>query len=720
MTDQELKNYISNKENDFIRLKKQWEIFANEVPQKLESLIRSGIKPEITRGNSSGSGSLTIGISFNANMDGAKAYLEKVKEDLPKKAEPIFLLAKELDQKINEVKEQDVEEKTLASLIGLFDSVVDYSQNLTVSVMGGNTIKVNADSGNSFQKGKWKEEVIKKANETYAKNHNISVSDVDKHKKYLNIKEQEKSAKTSSDMNKVRNEYVKLGSYLDCKELAEKAQNKANNLKQEEEKKAKELLDAQNNQYIKSLELYKNAVKKDDYKFVIASLNNQKNHSDSKELIRMCDAKIKEFEAEEEKERQYNNAKRLLAEDKSSAVEQGVKDLEKLGDYKDARQLIAGVEEKRKELRKKAIEAAEKAEKRYQEQIKESRVFRGLFSSTYLGLTAYVLQDGTVKLKDHGTYVKADANIFSEVSRWKNIKAVACVGSVGIVGLKWDGTCVYSENKFYARNYHILSEVTFWKNIDRIESTSNYVVGLDIYGNCFCTSDYNNGNRKFPNEEVDKIRSWKNVKDIHCNCYTMAVFEDGTVKTSNVFANVGYWDNVLMADMDSNGHVGYTASGKFLTGDKVQLPNVPSSVRVVDLGIINGRVSVLGDNGVYYSGGNKIQNVAGIHPNSPLCSSYVTKTGNMSCRNDSVQCKIFDDEKYYFEKMHESEREAERKAIEAAEAARKVEEERLRRQEIEKKKAEYREKGLCQNCGGTFKKVLFGYKCTSCGMKKDY
>ena len=720
MTDQELKNYISNKENDFIRLKKQWEIFANEVPQKLESLIRSGIKPEMTRGNSSGSGTLTIGISFNANMDGAKAYLEKVKEDIPKKAEPIFLLAKELDNKINEVKDQDVEEKTLTSLIKLFDNVVDYSQNLTVAVLGDNTIKVSADNGDNIKKGKWNQTAIKSANEVYAKKHNIAISDVENHKKYLNIKEQEKNAKTSSDMNKVRKEYEKLGSYLDSKELVEKAQNKANKLKEDEDKKARDLLNAQNNQYLKSLELFKNAVKKDDYKSVVSSLSNQKNHSDSQELIKMCNAKIKEFEEEEEKEKRYNSAKRLLAEDKSSSVEKGVKDLEKLGDYKDAKQLIAGVEEKRKELRKIAIKEAEEEEARYQEQIKVSRVFRGLVSSKYLGLTAYVLQNGAVKLEDHGIYVKADPNIFSDVSRWTNIKSVACVGSVGVVGLKWDGTCVYTENKFYARSHHMLNEVTSWKDIDRIESTDNYVVGLDIHGRCFCTTDYNNGNKKFPNEEVDKIRSWKNVKDIRCNDHATAVFEDGTVKTSSKYDSYGLRSDVAMADLDQHGYIVYTTSGKFETGGKVEAPFIPSSVRVLDLGLINGRVHALGDNGVYYSGGRKINNVAGIRPNTPMCNCYVTNTGNMYARNDGITEKIFDDRKYYLEKMHEREREAERKAIEAAEAAKRAEEERIRRQELERKKAEYREAGVCQHCGGEFKKTLFGYKCVSCGRRKDY
>ena len=42
------------------------------------------------------------------------------------------------------------------------------------------------------------------------------------------------------------------------------------------------------------------------------------------------------------------------------------------------------------------------------------------------------------------------------------------------------------------------------------------------------------------------------------------------------------------------------------------------------------------------------------------------------------------------------------------------------RAEEERRRADRRQNGLCQYCGGTFKKVLFGMKCTSCGTKKDY
>lgn len=63
--------------------------------------------------------------------------------------------------------------------------------------------------------------------------------------------------------------------------------------------------------------------------------------------------------------------------------------------------------------------------------------------------------------------------------------------------------------------------------------------------------------------------------------------------------------------------------------------------------------------------------------------------------------------------MDEKEAEAERIRREREEQERKkAAEEALR--------AERRSNNLCQHCGGAFKKVLFGMKCTVCAQKKDY
>lgn len=53
----------------------------------------------------------------------------------------------------------------------------------------------------------------------------------------------------------------------------------------------------------------------------------------------------------------------------------------------------------------------------------------------------------------------------------------------------------------------------------------------------------------------------------------------------------------------------------------------------------------------------------------------------------------------------------------------KQDEERNQREQIAKQKAEYRRQGLCQYCGGTFKKKFLFFTssiCSRCGKKKDY
>lgn len=49
----------------------------------------------------------------------------------------------------------------------------------------------------------------------------------------------------------------------------------------------------------------------------------------------------------------------------------------------------------------------------------------------------------------------------------------------------------------------------------------------------------------------------------------------------------------------------------------------------------------------------------------------------------------------------------------------KIAAEEARKQREQQWKA-YRAAGVCQHCGGTFKKSFFSCKCTQCGTPKDY
>ena len=99
-----------------------------------------------------------------------------------------------------------------------------------------------------------------------------------------------------------------------------------------------------------------------------------------------------------------------------------------------------------------------------------------------------------------------------------------------------------------------------------------------------------------------------------------------------------------------------------------------------------GKVYVVGRDG-YMSGGE-------VAPGEPFGKGF----------------KLFDS----FEKMMEERENAQAEAV-----AKKAEAERLKKEE-EKKRAAFRAKGVCQYCGGEFKKGFLTIKCTACGKRKDY
>ena len=89
-----------------------------------------------------------------------------------------------------------------------------------------------------------------------------------------------------------------------------------------------------------------------------------------------------------------------------------------------------------------------------------------------------------------------------------------------------------------------------------------------------------------------------------------------------------------------------------------------------------------------------------------------------ACDSSYGQCsvggwKLFDSLAAFEKKVKEEEAE---QAKQAALLAAKLKEEEAERA----KKASRRVAGLCQYCGGTFKKSFLQYKCMTCGHKKDY
>ena len=476
-------------------------------------------------------------------------------------------------------------------------------------------------------------------------------------------------------------------------------------------------------QYQSILVSIEKASTKKEFTKVKESLKELNGYKDSEKLIDKCDKKIKEIEKNEKNEKEYQSAVALLNGGSLESFDKGINQLKKLGNYKEAKKYVEESTVKRdalveKENQEKLVQEAEWLQKR-----KDALLAKGLASCTnWNGYFAYVKQDGTVTVDASKVqvYGKADTSTVVEaVKKWKNIKAVAAVKDGGVVGLKWDGTCEYAVTKTKDKEF-VLSEVSKWKNIVYIDSNDYYCVGLDRKGNCHTTPYHIYSHQDHDNECAVKVGSWTNVESVICGDSDSAccVNRDGTVKTTDGYFIEASLKDVKLASQGSLNFVWYESNGKFTQQGSTQYVKTlslnPRKQKPIDIKVHNKGIYVLYEDNVMRQGSGDTPNVIGMNP-YPMGSLYITSDGYVHKNGDTY--KIFDDFSYYrdHDKMV-----ALQKQKEAEERARREQEEKERKEKEEKQKAEYRSKEVCQYCGGSFKKTLFGTKCTVCGKKKDY
>ena len=104
--------------------------------------------------------------------------------------------------------------------------------------------------------------------------------------------------------------------------------------------------------------------------------------------------------------------------------------------------------------------------------------------------------------------------------------------------------------------------------------------------------------------------------------------------------------------------------------------------------------------------------------------NYQRQHQKVNAQDEEELLRKENEEKMRMEKQKELLRQQEeiRKQRERDEAQRR-EEARKRQEKIEAQKRSYRNQGLCQHCGGVFKKKFIFFTsdiCSRCGKKKDY
>jgi len=344
-----------------------------------------------------------------------------------------------------------------------------------------------------------------------------------------------------------------------------------------------------------------------------------------------------------------------------------------------------------------------------------------------------------VAVKPDGTVIATGKNDNGQcnVSGWRNIVAVDCDYD-GTVGLTAQGTVVYTGS-----TYHRQNQCTSWRNIKQIAVSNQCIFGLRHDGTVVATTEGNNGVRFSTQPDVT---TWRNIVAIRAGeGHIMGIQKDGKIVaiSRNYYARCEedyYMDGKTNA---VDAAYGYLACGVVLgkdgkcisAGTHYSYVKSPTEINkhsgIVKVYMVGSTpVAILADGTIVAEDSNgrgsfgsflrrynidKVVTVAGGRAVLTMDGRVIINSTDSYGPIQGGECfgsdfRLFDD----FNKMMD-EREA------AAERARLEKEEQERKHAAEAAlRAERRGKGVCQYCGGTFKKGLFSMKCTACGAKKDY
>ena len=266
-----------------------------------------------------------------------------------------------------------------------------------------------------------------------------------------------------------------------------------------------------------------------------------------------------------------------------------------------------------------------------------------------------------------------------------------------------------------------------------VAAGGHQVIGLLKDGRCVANSiRWNTG---YGYDGQSDVGGWRDIADIEC-CYnnTVGIKKDGTVVLANnsdfcKITSIRNWTNIEMLAVGNEGAIGLTKDGKIVTAGTVYRDGIDPKRGIVQLAISGSTAYALYMNGSV-SGGTRSTNYRTIRPFEITERNVIAIKGlrhELLVLTEDGKIKRYTSSTFYNVKppenirlfdsydglIEERKQEKERKKREQEEAERK-------RAELAKLHEERRAAGVCQYCGGVFKKGLFSTKCTECGKKKDY
>lgn len=406
--------------------------------------------------------------------------------------------------------------------------------------------------------------------------------------------------------------------------------------------------------------------------------------------------------------------------------------LQQIRKKKEARKAVNDFKEQLIEENKKKTQGRERYYANHlQEIVKAMKYYQpaiGLISHGY-NAGASVLENGTVHVEDK-PFVNHGGDDASEMH---DICQILALDYCGFVGLRRDGTVTTSRIGSESKKKSGLRRLEKWNNIRKIVKTvSSDIIGLRYDGTCI------NIGSAF--SKID-VSAWTNVVDIVASDgFVAGLREDGTVCASGTTGD-GYdlekvkeWRDILLLAVGNFELLGVNKAGQLLQIGKDKLDGLTAAKDIMTI-VYGGENAenyfALQSDGTVVGGvkdwsgaveSKQIQGlskVAGIyHDDCHHGCIALLKDGSIRFFGSDIWRDGLDDNLNYFKmpllKNYDAYQKKENARVSELETA-----ERKKREE-EALRAERRANGLCQHCGGELEKKLFGWRCKTCGQRKDY
>ena len=322
-----------------------------------------------------------------------------------------------------------------------------------------------------------------------------------------------------------------------------------------------------------------------------------------------------------------------------------------------------------------------------------------------------------------------------DTSAMSNLCGVA-VNNVCVFGLTREGNVVISKLEKKTMEKYGYTVCAGWRGIKKIACTDRCVVGLRYDGTCVGTR-FKSG-EYFTYYGEGSVSDWRDVEDIVCGGhFTAGLRADGTVcyagtttdKASDL-AKCKSWRDIILLKADYNQLIGLKKNGTLVQIGNWNLSPLSAAKDIVDITMMSGDIMALQADGdlvipkkafltnekVGYAV-SSVKDALAINRGT-FGLFILKKNGNLEkhfyvsgdlspfSRSPDIEGRLFQD--------YDSFQKAEKKRLQEQKEA-----DRQHREE-EALRADRRAKNLCQHCGGILEKKLFGWKCKSCGQRKDY